>query len=200
VIAEQYVLTTSTDISVGAYQVNVSVATPDSSRLLPMYRRDDTAALDRITLGYVVVPWQGSLETAKPVSASFGDQVSLLSFESPDSLPPGAEFDVVLYWEALRPPEDDYVVFVHLLAADGQPVASHDGPPLDGRYPTTAWLPGDVVPHVVHMALDPQTPVGTYHLQVGMYQWPGMERLPVWDSEGVEQTDRVVVLQQIEVH
>jgi hypothetical protein len=123
-----------------------------------------------------------------------------LSFESPDSLSPGAEFDVVLYWEALRPPEDDYVVFVHLLDADGQLVASHDGPPLDGRYPTTAWLPGDVVPHVVHMALDPQAPGGTYLLQAGMYQWPGMERLPVWDSEGVEQTDRVVVLQLIEVH
>jgi hypothetical protein len=200
VIAEQFVLTTSTDISAGAYQVNVSVATPDSSRLLPMYRRNDTAALDRITLGYVVVPWQGSLDTAKPVSADFGDQVSLLSFESPDSLSPGAEFDVVLYWEALHPPEDDYVVFVHLLTADGQLVASHDGPPLDGRYPTTAWLPGDVVPHVVHMALDPQTPGGTYHLQVGMYQWPSMERLPVWDSEGVEQTDRVIALQPIEVH
>jgi hypothetical protein len=200
VIAEQFVLTTSTDISVGAYYVSVSVATPDSSRLLPMYRRDDTAALDRITLGYVVVPWQGSLDTAKPVSANFGDQVSLLSLESPDSLSPGAEFDLVLYWEALRPPQDDYVVFVHLLDGNGQLVASHDGPPLDGRYPTTAWLPGDVVPHVVHMALDPQTPEGTYRLQVGMYQWPSMERLPVWDSEGAEQTDRVVVLQPIEVH
>jgi hypothetical protein len=32
-----------------------------------------------------------------------------------------------------------------------------------------------------------------------MYEWPGMERLPVWDKDGVEQPDRVVVLQSIEL-
>jgi hypothetical protein len=32
-----------------------------------------------------------------------------------------------------------------------------------------------------------------------MYPWPSLERLPVWDSQGVEQMDRVVVLQSVEV-
>jgi hypothetical protein len=38
-----------------------------------------------------------------------------------------------------------------------------------------------------------------YRLQVGMYRWPSLERLPVWDSGGIEQVDRVIVLQSIEV-
>jgi hypothetical protein len=55
------------------------------------------------------------------------------------------------------------------------------------------------VPDVHHIALDPNIPAGTYHLQVGMYRWPSMERLPVRDEDGVEHPDRVVVLQPVEV-
>ena len=97
-------------------------------------------------------------------------------------------------------PKEDYVVFVHLVDIDGQLVASHDGPPMDRRYPTGAWLPGEIVPDDHRFVLDPQLTSGTYQLKVGMYRWPSLERLPVWDSQGVEQPDRVLVLQSIEVH
>lgn len=199
VVAEQFVLTTTTDIPVGAYQVNVSLATSDLKTLLPLYRRDDTAPLDRVTLGYVVVPWQGGLDAAERVGIRLGEQVTLAGYKAPGSVSPGTGFDVTLYWEPLQPPGDDCVVFVHLLGADGQLVASHDGPPMEGRYPTQAWLPGDIVPDVHHIALAPNVPAGTYHLQVGMYRWPSMERLLVWGEDGIEQPDRVVVLQPVEV-
>jgi hypothetical protein len=106
---------------------------------------------------------------------------------------------VTLYWEAQREPEEDYIVFVHLLDAEGQVVASHDGPPMEGRYPTQAWFPGDIVSDLHSATLASDTPAGMYRLQVGMYHWPSMERLLVWDSKGVEQADRVIVLQSIEV-
>ncbi len=200
-IAERLVMTTTPDISVGAYHLDVHVAQSGSRTRLPVYRDDDDAPLDRITLGNVLVPWRddAALERAKSVEASFGDQIRLRSFEVQGSLSPGAEFDVTLYWEAQRPPDDDYVVFVHLVDAEGQIVASHDGPPMDGRYPTGAWLPGEVVPDVHHLVLDPSASAGTYRLQVGMYRWPDMERLPVWDSQGVEQVESSVVLQPLVV-
>ena len=166
---------------------------------MPVYQDEDTSPLDKITLGYVVVPWQGEMDGAKPARANFGDQISLLGFESADSLPAGDEFDVVLYWEAQRSPEDDYVLFVHLVDGEGQVVAGHDGPPLDGRYPTSAWLPGEIVPDARHLVLDSGVPAGTYWLQVGMYRWPSLERLQVWDAQGVEQPERVVVLQSVQV-
>jgi hypothetical protein len=128
------------------------------------------------------------------VGASFGDQVRLLSYRAPDRLSPGAEFDVRLYWEPLRPPEENYTVFIHLLDAHGQLVANHNEMRL-----TSLWPPGEVVPDVHHVVPDPPIPVGTYWLQIGMYPWPSLERLPVWDSQGIEQTDRVVVLQSVEV-
>jgi hypothetical protein len=104
-----------------------------------------------------------------------------------------------LYWEAQRPPEEDYFVFVHLIDVDGQPVAQHDGLTMDGRYPPRAWLPGDVVPDTHRIVLGPDVPLGVYRLQVGMYRWPSLERLPVWDEQGVEQVDRIIVLQSVQV-
>jgi hypothetical protein len=200
VIAERFVLTTAGDIPTGAHHLNISVTAPDSDVFLPIYRNSDPSPLDRITLGYVAVPWQGNMDLAQQVGANFGNQIDLLGFESTGQLSYGTEsLEVTLYWEARQPPADDYVVFVHLVDTNGEFVASHDGPPMDRRYPTGAWFPGEVVPDVHRIVLDPGIPVGIYRLQVGMYRWPSLERLPVWDTRGVEQTDRVIALQSIEI-
>jgi hypothetical protein len=145
------------------------------------------------------VPWQYRLDTVQLVDANFGNQIGLLGFEAVDSLSPGSEFDVTLYWEARQPPDDDYVVFIYLLDANGQSVAQHDGPPVNGRYNTRMWLPGEVVPDVHSIALAPDIPAGTYRLYAGLYRWPDLERLPVWDSQGIEQADRVIFLQPVQV-
>jgi hypothetical protein len=199
IVVDRFALTATGDIPIGAYHLDVTMMTPDWQAPVPMYQGDDTLPIDRITLGYVVVPWQGSLDNAEPVGANLGNQIVLLGFEVAGSFSPGGGFDVTLYWEARRPPEDDYVAFVHLLDENGQVVASHDGPPVDGRYTTRAWLPGDVVPDVHHVVLDPDIPPATYRLQAGLYQWPSLERLPVWDRQGIEQPDRVVILQTVEL-
>ncbi|MCP4539793.1 MAG: hypothetical protein GY832_21860 [Chloroflexi bacterium] len=199
VVAEELVLTPPDDIPVGAYRLDVSAASHSSEIFLSIYLDDGTVPFKSATLGYVVVPWQGSLDGMRPVNADFGNQITLLGLKTVDSVSPGTEFDVKLYWEAQRPPEDDYFVFVHLLDANGQPIAQHDGPPMGGRYPPSAWLPGDVVPDVHRIVLGSDLPLGVYRLQVGMYRWPSLERLPVWNEQGIEQPDRVIVLQSVRV-
>jgi hypothetical protein len=199
VVVDRFVLTTTADIPVGAYDLRVSTMTPDLSEPVPMYRDGDTLPLDRVVLGHVAVPWRGDVGAAKRVNADLGGQISLLSFETVESVSPGAEFNVTLYWEAQQPPDGDYVVFVHLLDAAGEVVASHDGPPVDGRYATSAWYPGDIVQDVHRLALDPFVPPGEYQLQVGMYSWPDLERLPVRDSLGEGQVGQIVALQSIQV-
>ena len=199
VASEWFELEVSEDIPVGAYRLDVSVLAPDSTTHLPMYQDEDTSPLDRVLLGYAVVPWEGRMDLAKPVDANFGNEISLLGFETAEGLSPGTDLDVVLYWEARQSPEENYVVFVHLLDADGEIVASHDGPPMERRYPTKAWLPGDVVRDVHRLMLDSSVPVGEYQLRVGMYRWPGLDRLPVWDSRGVEQVDHTLVLESVHV-
>jgi hypothetical protein len=198
-IAQRFVLTMPADISVGAYQLEMRVAATQLKEFLTIYQGDDTSPVERVTLGYVVVPWQGEMGDARPVGANLGDQITLLSFAAPDTVSPGAGFDITLYWEAQRSSDEDYVVFVHLLDAGGQLVASHDGPPMDGRFPTTAWIAGEIVPDIHRLAINPEIPAGTYWLQVGMYRWPSLERLVVMEGPGVEASERAAVLQSIEV-
>ena len=147
-----------------------------------------------------IVIWGYRFDTlARPVQANLRDEINLLSFAADASARPGAKIEVRLYWEARRKPKADYVVFVHLLDGDGHLVANHDGPPRDGQHPSTRWIPGEIVIDVHHVALAPEIPPGTYRLQAGMYVWPSLERLPVWDRRGVEQPDRTMFLQTIQV-
>lgn len=199
IIVDQFVLTTTADIPIGAYHLNVSIMTPALTQIVPMYRGDDTSPVDRVTLGNVIVPWQGSLNTVKQANVRLGNGILLRGFDVVDSLPAGDELKVTLYWEAWQPLAEDYVVFVHLMDESGRLIASHDGPPASGRYATSAWLPGDIVQDTHILTLEPDTPGGLYQLKVGMYTWPGLERLPVWNELQEEQPERVIYLQSIVV-
>jgi hypothetical protein len=70
---------------------------------------------------------------------------------------------------------------------------------MEGRYPTRAWAPDEIVADVHRITLDADVSPGTYRLQAGMYLWPSLERLPVWDREGIEQPDRTMRLQAVDV-
>lgn len=204
IITQQFWLTMDKDMPVGAYRLDALVLSADAKSFLPMYQDSDTTPVDRVLLGYVAIPWTGeareaAIARANPVDARFGEHINLLGFEAQDSAVAGAELEVKLYWGAQLLPEDDYIVFVHLLDDANQSIASHDGPPMEGRYPTRAWFPGDVVPDSHRLLLDPATPAGTYRLLVGLYQWPSLERLQVWDGDGVEQANRSLFLRQVEV-
>jgi hypothetical protein len=139
-------------------------------------------------------------EKPQPVEATFGDRISLVSFAAPDSVAPGQPLDVRLYWKALQPLQEDYIVFVHLLDSSGKLVASHDGPPRNRESPTSTWLTGDIVPDVHSVDLGDDVSKGTYQLWVGIYTWPDIERLGVRDRDGVEQINQTLFLCTVKVH
>ncbi len=71
-------------------------------------------------------------------------------------------------------PADNYIVFVHVADAAGNPLAGADGPPVGGQYPTRAWTPGEWVTDQRPLSLPPGATV-----QVGLYVLATGERLPV---------------------
>jgi hypothetical protein len=83
--------------------------------------------------------------------------------------------NVTLYWQALKPLDEDFTVFVHVVDANGQPVGGHDGQPQEGQLPTHCWLTGEVVADIHMLNLPP----GDYQFFAGMYRWPELQRLPV---------------------
>jgi hypothetical protein len=95
----------------------------------------------------------------------------------------GQDLTVTLYWRALAPMPVDYTIFVHLLGPDGQLAAQHDGGPWwEVSIPTSTWQPGEELRDRHGLSLPPDLPSGTYRLQVGVYYWQTLERLPVIEN------------------
>ena len=63
-----------------------------------------------------------------------------------------------------------------------------------GGYPTSLWEPGEIIAdeHTVNVHAD--APPGRYRLAVGLYRLTDGTRLPVWDADGVPQSNDWAIL------
>ena len=200
IFPERFVLTTTVDIPVGAYLVTASIYRPREETFVSLFQGGDENPLDRVTLGYVIVPWGETVpETAVPLNATFADQINILSCECVTTAVPGQTIHLRFYWEALRPPDDNFTVFVHLLDADGQYITGHDAPPHSGNYDTAAWLPGDIIPDDHLLTLPPGLPAGAYTLRVGLYLPASGQRLSAVDDQGIAAPDHTILLPPLAV-
>jgi hypothetical protein len=197
---ERFVLTTTNEIPVGAYHLNVSIITGRDDSFTPLYQKEDANPLDRVLLGYVTSPWTGTIPTtATRLNAIFGNQVRLHSYMLEGEPYSGETMTATLYWEALQALDADYTVLVHLLDETGQFVASFDSPPLNGSYPTRGWLLGSPVPDPHLLALPPDLPPGEYQIRTGLYLPASGERLTAVDATGVALPNNTLLLQTITV-
>lgn len=114
-------------------------------------------------------------------------------------LKPGETLDLTLYWQAKAPLDSSYTIFTHLLDAKETNVwAQQDKLPCDGQCLTSAWRAGDYYRDEYHLTLKPDTPPGTYHLEVGMYNAVNTTRLPV-TAGGTPAGDRIILDLKVEV-
>lgn len=132
-------------------------------------------------------------QPAIPVQAQFGSEIVLFGYTLKATTPAGpgvyqagSTLPITLFWNVLAQPEQDYSIFVHLCQdCELPPVASQDGPPLDGYLPTSVWLPSKPVHDERAIRLPLDMPPGRYTLLVGVYH-PGdpalSARLPVVGS------------------
>jgi hypothetical protein len=90
------------------------------------------------------------------------------------------QFDMT--WQALRPLTEDWKVFVHLVDANGQLLAQFDGQPREGAYPTSRWIPGELIKDSYPLLMPATVPPGPYRVFVGLYNEVTGARLPVPDD------------------
>jgi hypothetical protein len=129
--------------------------------------------------------------------ALFGDQLLLRGHSIlPKTLKSGEDraLTLELWWQALGPLDTDYTVFLHLLDATDQIVAQADGVPVNGRYPTSAWEPGERIVDTRFVTLPAGLAPGEYRLMVGLYNPRDGSRLPL-----AGQQTNSVLLAQLEV-
>jgi len=101
---------------------------------------------------------------------------------------------VLLYWKAHTKIDKDYTVFVHLVDRNGERVSGEDTQPANGSMPTTTWKIGTLVvdPHVLFIPLE-VPPGPDYHLEIGLYYLPTMERLSIIDASNQTRMDAVII-------
>ncbi len=139
-------------------------------------------------------PSSAELNAAQPAGAAFGNAI-LLSRYALDSRTHRSEesLSLTLYWQSKTRVDKDYTVFVHLLDASGNMRAQMDAMPYGGRYPTSFWDAGEIV-RDMHMVFLPKDLIpGEYSLEIGLYEYPSLERLIVSDASGQPLGDHFVM-------
>jgi hypothetical protein len=135
-----------------------------------------------------------------PISATLGNRATLLGYGlSSQEVTSGQSLTITLTWRAEATATTNYIVFIHLLSQDGQILAQSDRVPVGGARPTTGWVPGEVIRDAHRLALPPEAPSGRYALVVGMYNPDDGERLHVYDEEGGETGDRILLPTSVRV-
>jgi 4-amino-4-deoxy-L-arabinose transferase-like glycosyltransferase len=141
-------------------------------------------------LGEVEISGRPRLFTPPPVThpltAEFGQQVRLLGLDAPAtiSIVPGGVLTLTLVWQPLATSAAPLVRFVHLLGADGRPVAQQDTIPCDGQCQATSWLAEEVLLDPALLTLPADLAPGEYRLVTGWYDPTTTIRLPAVDERG----------------
>ncbi len=131
------------------------------------------AVIGKNTVGSLVI----ALPQPDEIPDEALDQIANVLLYSANVTPVESGLQVDLMWGLESTLSQDYQVLVHLIPVDAQaPAAFGDGPPLNGRYPTSYWQAGDVIPDTHFIALN-DVPPGDYQIFVGFYLLETFERL-----------------------
>jgi hypothetical protein len=102
---------------------------------------------------------------------------------------PGAQVEVITFWQVEEPTDQEIVFFTHALDSSGALIAQQD---YSGA-PAWNWQPGDLIIQVHHFDIPEEMPPGPLLLAVGAYTLPDMQRLPFRDASGAPRGDTVVI-------
>jgi len=147
-------------------------------------------------IGWLKRPPAGTIPSGATPLDVRADFVRLAGYTlSPEMARAGQPLMLTLYWDAQATADRDWTVFVHLVDGTGQALAQSDGQPFGGRYPTTTWGAGEVIPDEHTLSLPDPLPPGPYQLLVGLYDLNSGERLALFDASGQPLPERAVRLE-----
>ncbi|MFQ3646424.1 MAG: hypothetical protein SNJ80_05790 [Anaerolinea sp.] len=136
-----------------------------------------------LTFPRVAMDTLASLGMIEPRLREFGGLLRLDQFDFDRET-----YHTTLIWEAMRPMDVDYTMFVQILNSENEIVGQHDTRP---ALPTRFWNFGEryLTDHII--LTDGPLPPGQYRVIVGVYQLETMERLPVgFNPEAEEEEPR----------
>jgi len=129
----------------------------------------------------------GSLQTAQPADARFDDVLTLAGW---DATAEGRAILLRLDWQAERRATTPYTFSAALVGPDGTPApGAITWQPLDARYPTTCWAPGERVGDAVRLPLPEDAAPGEWRIRLAVLGGDAAgEPLPVTTAGGRQAT------------
>ncbi|MBN1582964.1 MAG: glycosyltransferase family 39 protein [Anaerolineae bacterium] len=189
-IRDRYALRIPTDTPSGDYELRLALLDEEGTPRLG--DKDDAASLSLGTLHIHVADrrWEPpSFEY--PIEARLGNadqeqpQIELLGYSlDRQQSEPGATLHLTLVWKCLDEMDIAYTVFTHLLDQHEQVRGQKDNTPVNGTYPTTLWIPGEIVVDEYDIPVAADAAAGEYAIEVGMYDLKTMQRLTMFDPTG----------------
>jgi hypothetical protein len=100
-----------------------------------------------------------------PAGVELSEGLTLLGYDlQPSEGKAGERLSVALYWQAQRDNLADLLVALQLRDAAGQVWGYHASPPVDGLYPTTSWIAGEIVRDVHDLTVEAAVSPGELQL------------------------------------
>jgi len=197
-IRDEHTISIPADLPPVAYLLQVGLYDKVTGERLPVLSEGGQAAGNSIPLQTVHV-----LRT-KPINVRrlphrdgslLGGKIKLLGYGlGEESIRSGEVLELILYWQAMEEIEGSYIVFTHLLDGEGNIQGQQDGIPVEGMYPTSSWLAGQVVEDKHRIPTADTAPAGSYRIAVGMYELDSLERLEAVDAESNALSEGQIVL------
>jgi hypothetical protein len=189
------------DLQPGTYRLGVTVFDTEREAGLPLREQpnvpDPDLHLGWFRLGSPPPPPGRSAVEEQPLQALWQDGIQVTGVGLPSQpLAPGDVLPVQFVWKTSQPVSRDLTVFVHLVDAQGEIVAQVDRRPFDGRWPTPAWQPGEVLQDTYEATLPDTLPAGRYGLRFGFYDETGRLVLADGSADYWLLPDAVEVTQQ----
>lgn len=143
--------------------------------------------LHTVEVGGIEYAWiyQAPPPVAVVRQADFGAQIGLRGFELGE-LHTGRPLALRLFWEARGAAPADYLLFVHLIGADGQRYAQADLPPGGTAAPTSGWQAGRFFTTDLQLPLAQELPAGQYQLLIGLYDPASGQRVALGTGQAAD--------------
>jgi hypothetical protein len=150
---------------------------------------------DRAVLG----PWR-MMATSTPSPSRradfrLGEAIRLSGYDLEQD-PTKGTLRLMLYWQTNQALSTEYTVFVHLMDTEGHLLGQQDNPPAEDEYPTSWWLPRELVVdrHTIQLNI-PYT--GSMRLRIGMYDPATLTRVQAYDGAGRRLPEDIIPLAEI---
>jgi hypothetical protein len=188
VLRGQHDLTVDASARSGVYSLELNLFDESDRRIL---MRD--LSLGTVTVSGRERVFELSGPIQHPMHIDLGERIRLLGYDLPRrDVSHGDGVSLTLYWQALRRMDTSYTVFTHLVDGENRIWGQQDNRPVQDSYPTTGWLPGEVIPDEYRISVDAQAPLGRYWLEVGLYDAATGIRL-----SAVDHADKVLLGEQV---